>query len=188
MVFGLALVLALIFGVATVALAAVPGDPFKLGERNAISVITKLTGRVAGPNLQITNTSDDSAATALTLNVKDGKAPLKVANPNSGIATNLNADQIDGLDSTELRQRTGVYVVSKVHNGMANMTTFDAVGCDDGDEVLAGGYVGLSSGARVVASTSQSNGTEWVTGLESGSTAGSVNMIVECYDYPPAHS
>jgi hypothetical protein len=31
MVFGLALVLALVLGVATMALAAVPGDPFKLG-------------------------------------------------------------------------------------------------------------------------------------------------------------
>jgi hypothetical protein len=105
-VFGLALGLALVFGVTAMALAAVPGDPFKLGERNAIGIVTKLTGRVPGANLQIINTSDDSAATALSLNVKDGRAPLKVANPNSGKATNLNADKIDGLDSTDIMSGT----------------------------------------------------------------------------------
>jgi hypothetical protein len=85
-----------------------------------------------------------------------------------------------------LRLKTGVYEVLKAHNGMANMTTFSAVSCDAGDEVLAGGYIGLSSGARVVTSIPQLNGT-WGIGLESGSTAGSVNMYVQCYDFPPAH-
>ncbi len=44
MVFGLALVLALILGIATMALAAMPGDPFKLGQVNTIDRASRLAG------------------------------------------------------------------------------------------------------------------------------------------------
>jgi hypothetical protein len=167
---GLAVILALVFGAATTAMGA-DGKPFLLGKRNVATLASKLINRGEGP--------------ALSLKVGEGQPPLAV-NSSARVA-NLNTDKIDGLDSTELRQRTGVYMVSEVHEGMVNTTTFDALPCDKGDEILAGGYVGLSSGARVEASHSQSNGTEWITGLESGSAAGSLNMVAECYDYPPAH-
>jgi hypothetical protein len=168
---GLAVILALVFGAATTALGA-NGKPFLLGKRNVASAVSTLVKRGPGP--------------ALSVAVGAGQAPISV-NASAGKATNLNADELDGLDSSELRRSSGVYAVSEVHEGLANTTTFDAVGCDAGDEVLAGGYVGLSSGARVTASMSQSNGTEWIVGLESGPTAGSVNMFAECYDFPPAH-
>ncbi len=167
---GLAVILALVFGAATTAMGA-DGKPFLLGKRNVATLASKLINRGEGP--------------ALSLKVGEGQPPLAV-NSSARVAK-LNADKLDGLDSTELRQRTGVYMVSEVHEGTANTTTFDALPCDEGDEILAGGYVALSSGARVGASHSQSNGTEWITGLESGSAAGSLNMVVECYDYPPAH-
>ncbi len=84
MVFGLALVLALVVGVASMALAA-DGDFFKVGRANVASAVSTLTKSGAGP--------------ALSLKVDRG-APLAV---NSGTrVANLNADKVDGLDSARL--------------------------------------------------------------------------------------
>ena len=96
MVFGLALVLALMFGVASMALGATGGN-FILGKANSAGAVTKLTSAVAGPVLQLVNNGTSTAATALNLSVPAGKAPLKV-NASAGKATNLNADKVDGSD------------------------------------------------------------------------------------------
>ena len=96
-VFGLALVLALAAGVASVALAAVPGDPFELGRTNSINdALTKLSGsRDGGAMLSIDNNSSASASRALDLRVEAGKAPINV-NADAGRAANLNSDLVDG--------------------------------------------------------------------------------------------
>jgi hypothetical protein len=82
-------------------------------------------------------------------------------------------------------------MVLQTLNGVANETRGGRVDCDSGDEVLAGDYLALSSGAQVGASlpqgASSSDGGSWFIGLRSGSEAGSVGMVVLCYDYPPAH-
>jgi hypothetical protein len=75
-VFGLALVLALIFGVTGVALSATGGN-FVLGKSNAATTFTRLTANIAGPALTLVNQSTDAAATALNINVASGKAPLR---------------------------------------------------------------------------------------------------------------
>jgi len=98
MVFGLALVLALVFGAAGVALSATGGN-FILGKANEATTVTRLTATVAGPALTLVNQSTDAAATALNINVGTGKAPLKV-NATAGTATNLSADKLDGKDSS----------------------------------------------------------------------------------------
>jgi ABC-type antimicrobial peptide transport system permease subunit len=106
-VFGLALILALIFGVATMALGAT-GGTFVLGKGNSAGATTKLTLAVAGPVLQLVNNGTSTAAAALNLSVPSGRAPLTV-NASAGKATNLNADRLDGLDSTDIgRQRWAV--------------------------------------------------------------------------------
>src|SRR5687768_10523137 len=65
---GLALMLALVFGVATTALAGTGvGATFNLGQTNTVNAVSKLVGSVAGPSLQIDNNSADAAATALDL-------------------------------------------------------------------------------------------------------------------------
>lgn len=89
MVFGLALVLALMVGVATAALGA-NGDFFKVGKGNVASAVSTLTKNGAGP--------------ALRLKVGSG-APLAV-NSSTRVA-NLNADRLDGLDSTRLIEARG---------------------------------------------------------------------------------
>jgi hypothetical protein len=74
------------------------GGVFNLGVTNTVNALTKLTGSVAGSSFVIDNNSTGTGATALDLQVEAGKAPMKV---NSGTkVTNLNADKIDGKDST----------------------------------------------------------------------------------------
>ena len=80
------------------ALAATGGN-FILGQPNSASSTTSLTAPVAGKGLQVNNNSTGTGATALGLNVASGHAPLTV---NSGTkVANLNADKLDGKDSTQ---------------------------------------------------------------------------------------
>jgi hypothetical protein len=72
---GLAVVLAVTLGVAATALAAVPGDPFKLGRLNAVDRLTTLTGSVAGPSLRVEN---NGGGPALALKASAGGPPLTV--------------------------------------------------------------------------------------------------------------
>jgi hypothetical protein len=79
---------------------AATGGNFILGQSNSASSTTSLTrtGANAGKGLQVTNTSTAAGATALGLNVASGHAPFTV---NSGTkVANLNADKLDGIDST----------------------------------------------------------------------------------------
>lgn len=99
MVFGLALVLALMFGLASAALSATGGN-FILGKANEATTVSKLTASIAGPALTLVNQSTDAAATALNINVASGKAPLRV-NAAAGTATNLSADELDGKDASD---------------------------------------------------------------------------------------
>jgi hypothetical protein len=96
----------------TTALAAVPGDPLRLGQLNVIDgAATVLTGN--NPNsttLDVANTATDPNARALQLKVDPGNAPL-VVEPSAGTASNLSADKLDGKDSTAFADGT---------NGKAN--------------------------------------------------------------------
>lgn len=100
---GLAMILALVFGVASSALSATGGN-FILGKSNAARTVSKLTANIANPALQLANNSTGAAATALNLTVAPGQPPLKV-NEAAGKATNLDADKLDGQDSGELAPR-----------------------------------------------------------------------------------
>ncbi len=101
---GLSVILALMFGVASAAFAG-NLDPLKLGTaKNVATRITTLVGKVAtGSALVVKN---PSGGPALGLQVNAGQAPLTV-NADAGKATNLNADQLDGKDSTDFLSGTG---------------------------------------------------------------------------------
>ncbi len=98
MVFGLALVIALVLGVATMALGA-NGQAWILGQFNAATAITKLAGAagVNGPMLQLVNNDADANDTALDLRVQSGEAPMRV-NSSTRVA-NLNAASAGRADS-----------------------------------------------------------------------------------------
>jgi hypothetical protein len=119
MVLGLALVLALLFGLASMAFAANGGN-FVLGVLNQATAVTKLSGNVpGGPALEVINNKTDAGSRGLQVNVAEGKAPILV-NSTAGKATNLNADKVDGTEAATLlpggslpRGRTvrGAYVI-----------------------------------------------------------------------------
>jgi hypothetical protein len=79
---------------------AATGGNFILGKPNSASSTTSLSAPVAGKALQVTNTSTGAGATGLGINVASGHSPFTV---NSGTkVANLNADKLDGVDSTGL--------------------------------------------------------------------------------------
>lgn len=87
---GLAVILALLFGVASTALGA-NGKPFLLGKRNVASAVSTLVKQEPGP--------------ALRLQV--GSGPPLAVNSGARIA-NFNADKLDGQDSTGFLQNGAV--------------------------------------------------------------------------------
>lgn len=92
---GLAVTLAVVLGIATTALAAAPGDPFRLGKSNAINKLSTLVGSTASSMLLIDN---NGAGTALDLRVEPGNSPMTV---DSGTQVdNLNADELDGQEAS----------------------------------------------------------------------------------------
>jgi hypothetical protein len=104
--FGLALVVGLVFGAASMAFGANGGN-FILGQNNAATALTRLAGNVpGGPALQVINNKTDAGSRGLQVNVAQDKAPILV-NSTAGKATNLNADKLDGKDSGEFVQNTG---------------------------------------------------------------------------------
>jgi hypothetical protein len=96
---GLAVILALVFGLASAAFGA-NGQAWILGQGNAASAITSLGGAagVDGPMLRITNNDAGTNDSALALSVQSGEAPMRV-NSAAKVA-NLNADQLDGKDQS----------------------------------------------------------------------------------------
>ncbi|HEX5848365.1 MAG TPA: hypothetical protein VFY59_04155 [Rubrobacter sp.] len=98
-VVGSTVILALTVGIASAALAGTGvGATLDLGRANSVNAVTRLVGNVPAASLQIDNNSSGTRATALTLRVEPGTAPMKV---DSGTkVTNLNSDRVDGKDSS----------------------------------------------------------------------------------------
>jgi hypothetical protein len=118
------------------AVAAVVGDPLALGDVNSIDDRTDLKGKAKGANLQIKNTGNAAALSAkadrnaikakatsgpvavnakasrnaVKVKVDDGQSPIKV-NPSAGTAINLSADQLDGFDSSDFLQASGLVAI-----------------------------------------------------------------------------
>src|SRR5215216_4734117 len=79
MVFGLALVLALIFGVASMALGA-NGQPFILGSvNNSATALTRLTGNVNGSAMQTARRGRGHCPRLQHCCSHDGEAPMRVS-------------------------------------------------------------------------------------------------------------
>jgi hypothetical protein len=124
---GLAVILALVLGVASAAFGD-DGDFFKLGQRNVAQTMSTLVKQGPGE--------------ALALQVRANQPPLTV-NAAAGTATGLSADELDGDDSTELPPRGYARVVvtnssvtfdrssSKGINGIQRSTSANSVYCFD---------------------------------------------------------
>jgi hypothetical protein len=77
---------------------AATGGNFILGKANSATSTTSLSAPIGGKALQVSNTSTTAGATALGLSAAAGHAPFTV-NTSTKVA-NLNADRLDGIDST----------------------------------------------------------------------------------------
>lgn len=101
------------------------GGTFILGNANTATTPSSLSAPVAGKTLQLTNTSTGVGATALGLSVASGKTPFTVNS--STKVTNLNADRLDGLDSTSFLRSTGKAADSNKLDGL-DSTAFAEAG------------------------------------------------------------
>ena len=155
---GLGVSLALLLGAATMALAAVPGDPLRLGKVNFISnATTALKGSAPdggamlqlqrdsgkGPVLDIKNTNPASNSRGVNIEVGPGQVPITVV-PEAGKASNLNVDKLDGKDQTDFISASQVYGKSAFRTNTSGDETVlftaldgpEGLACDDGDVAL----------------------------------------------------
>jgi hypothetical protein len=94
----LSVILALVFGVASTAFGHTGyRGLLHLGHSNAGKALTQLVGTLAMPLLKLDN---NGSGPALQLEAGANRPPL-VANADSGTATNLSADKLDGKNSTD---------------------------------------------------------------------------------------
>jgi len=90
--------------ISSVALAGTGvGGVFNLGQTNSVNASTVLTGSTNGKQLQVTNTNTGASAAGIGISVASGKPPLVVSS--STKVSQLNADLLDGLDSSKLQRR-----------------------------------------------------------------------------------
>jgi hypothetical protein len=137
---GLAVILAVVLGLASMALAA-NGDAWRLGRTNVATAITVLGGAagVDGPMVRLTNNNGGTNDTALSLGVQSGEPPMKVNSTTK--VTNLNADRVDGKDADELRGISGLEIVSDESENTTGQLALQrvSVSCPDGKRLLGGG-------------------------------------------------
>jgi hypothetical protein len=129
-VVGLATMMAILLGVASMAFAG-NGDPWILGQLNSATSITRLAGQggVDGPMLQLTNKDSGSDDTALDLNVQSGEPPMTVNS--QAKVNNLNADRLDGQNSSAFASYERTVIVSPVgtnaQNGQALLNALSSI-------------------------------------------------------------
>jgi len=148
----------MVLGLGTTALAAVPGDPFKLGRLNAVDALTQLVGSTNNALLKIDNDSKGTSATALDLQVDPKKPPMRVnsfarvdklnadlvdgrsadqfANGIGGTA--VDADNLDGRDSTEIGIN-GYEFVRKTSVSDSSTRKVLSASCPQGKRIIGGG-------------------------------------------------
>ena len=184
---GLAVILALLFGVASTAFAHKGNKGFfHLGHRNVSQAVSKLVGKVAGPSLFIGNGSEDPRATALRLKVKPGKPPMKV-NSDAKVPK-LNTDKLDGKDSASFLSPERIYTVERDHTPGPNTILGGGASCDQEDQAISGGFRNVASTTQVLTSAADTaSGYEniWRVHVHTGSTADSFTSLAVCMDLPP---
>ena len=194
---GLAVILAVVLGVAGTALAAVPGDPFRLGRINSIDRLSTLVGTTANAMLRVDN---NGTGPALSLEAGAGNPPL-VVNVAAGKATNLDADELDGQDfSTFLPAE--IYEDSASQEISPGSSSGTTATCDSGDVAVSGSYAISQAGAtlevtserrvddRFDVETGQTHPSGWhvIADNPDTSASGTITVYVNCADRAPIHT
>jgi len=170
---GLSVIGALVLGVATAALGA-NGDFFKVGRDNFASAVSVLDKSGAGPALRL---------------LVDSGPPLAV-NSSARVA-NLNADKLDGTDSSGLvPKKTYTKVVSA--DLAANLTATITASCDAGDLLLSGGHANISPSDHIFTEgpVESSNAQSWAFEIRTGPVTSVIDQEAEalCADFGEAHT
>lgn len=194
---GLAVILSMVLGVATSALAAMPGDPFRLGRINSIDRLSTLVGTTANAMLRVDN---DGTGPALSLQAGAGNPPV-VVNAAAGTATNLDADELDGQDSTDFLPAE-IYEKSASQTIPVGSSSGTTATCDSGDIAVSGSYAITQTGASLEVTSErrvddrfdeemgQTNPSGWHVIAENPDTSaeGTITVYVNCADRAPLHS
>ena len=129
---GLAVILALIFGMVSRATAHSGSTGlFHLNHNNPASALSTLTGTLAGSVLRVSN---NGAGPALSLQVGSSQAPLTV-NASAGKATNLNADKRDDREASSFADATHQHTGTDITSGTVAEARIDAAIARDGEVV-----------------------------------------------------
>lgn len=167
---GLAVILALILGMASTALGA-NGQPFVLGKAaNSASKATGLVGKIADTTkaaLSVTNTRGGPAVDLRVGNASvpaDDVAPMKV-NSNHLVA-NLNADRLDGRDASDIAEDARPFAASVNADGSlarSNRTGISSVNLANSTGVYKVTLPVDVSGCMPLATTGNQTGSTGVT-------------------------
>ena len=201
---GVGVVLALVLGVATVALAAVPGDPFKLGKVNLISnAVTTLKGTAPnggallhlqrdsgiGPVLKVEAANNGGIARrGIDITVPPGQSPVS-ANADAG-KSNLNVNELDGKDEEDFLSASRIYEKTALKygpgdNGSVFFSALDGpegLACDEGDVALdaSANAVDLNDDLNQISRTGR--GTYQIEFQDNSPTGSLFRVSVVCSD------
>lgn len=168
-------------------------DRLRLGRNNPVDRLTRISGDLSSTILRIDNTG---SGPALDLRVDSNRPPLTVNS--AARVVNLNADQLDGLDSAEFSRRRdetrfvrlGIATYEINSSGTDAADAADAVtavvaSCNAGDLLQAGGYVDLSPNG-IVQDSAPGGPSAWRVEFrtEDGAPA-TVTVRIRCFDFPP---
>ncbi len=162
---GLAVVFALIVGMASTALGA-NGKPFLLGKRNVASAVSSIVKRGAGP--------------ALRLGV--GSGPPLAVNSSKQVA-NLNADKVDGKDVSQIGVR-GLERVSVDSADNSASPKQQSIDCPTGKVLVGSGY-DLSGGKAGTAPNAQSDLVVDVNQPTLNAKGETTGVLIEAYEIAP---
>lgn len=182
LVLGTAVMLALVVGLTSTAFGS-NGDSWKLGKSNTATKITALAGKlgVNGPMVRLTNNNAGTDDTALELRVQPGEAPMTV---NSATRVDsLNADLLDGQDSTAFIKNSIYKVESAVDAGTAlgDGTFVKGQACDPGDILLSGGPANVSATSDMVESFPSPGSTNsWSARIDKNGLTDNYSVVVLC--------
>ena len=181
---GLAVILALVVGFASAALAGTGvGATFNLGKLNTVNRVSQLVGATNNAMLLVDNRSTGTDATALDLRVNAGRAPMRV--DSSTAVANLNADYVDGRSASSFVANS-TYTIGP---GLERAGTLQSGGkvlnqsCLSGDRMLSGGPASVNAASFVLDSFALDTNT-WQVRINDSAVSGgdSFTVVVLCAD------
>lgn len=182
---GLAVILALVFGVVSAAFGANGGN-FLLGRTNVATLITRLAGAngVNGTMFEVQNNNAGVNDTALSLKVQSGEPPMKV-NSFTKVA-NLNAEAVDGKDSSQFVANSTYRMGSgqeRAGTVLGDGSKVLSQSCLPGDRMLSGGPASVNVNSDVLDSFASDTNT-WQARINDSAVSGgdSFTVVVLCAD------